>query len=153
MHQRIADHEVDQCRRHSQLLGNVLLRHAMQAVHLEGIAGALGQFVQRLGNVIQRGKVDVGGFGGGVLHNHVQAFLLAAGVLQLHRLLAIVVDGQVAHDLEQIAQLRLERRGDLRGGAEPEKGVLHHIFGARPAAGDAGSDLDQDAAVVDEGLQ
>lgn len=63
MHQRIADHEVDQRRRHSQLLGNVLLRHAMQAVHLEGIAGALGQFVQRLGNVIQRGKVDVGGFG------------------------------------------------------------------------------------------
>ncbi|MNJ57945.1 hypothetical protein D3C77_535560 [compost metagenome] len=130
MHQCIANHEVDQRRRHPQLLGNVLLRHAMQAVHLEGIACALRQFVQGLGNVIQRGEVDMGGFGRGVLHHHVQAFLLAAGVLQLHRLLAIVVDGQVAHDLEQVAQLRLERRGDLRGGTESEEGILHYIFRA-----------------------
>ncbi|MNR36136.1 hypothetical protein D3C85_1540310 [compost metagenome] len=64
-----------------------------------------------------------------------------------------MIDRQVAHDLEQVAELRLERRGDLRGGAEPEEGILHHIFGARAAAGDAGSDLDQNAAVVDEGLQ
>ncbi len=153
MHQRIANHEVDQCRRHPQLLGNVLLRYAMQAVHLERIAGTLRQFVQRLGNVVQRCEVDVGRFGRGVLEDHVQAFLLAAGVLQLHRLLTVVVNRQVAHNLEQVAELRLERRGDLRGGVEPEKSILHHIFGARAAAGDAGGDLDQDAAIVDEGLQ
>lgn len=103
MHQCIADHEVDQGRRHPQFLGNVLLRYPMQAVHLERIAGTLRQLVQRFGNVVQRGKVDMGGFGRGVLDNHIQAFLLAAGVLQLHRLLAVVVDRKVAHDLEQVA--------------------------------------------------
>lgn len=95
----------------------------------------------------------MGGFGRGVLDDHIQAFLFAAGVSQLHRLLAVMVDRQVAHDLEQVAQLRLERRGYLRSGAEPEEGVLHHIFGTRAAAGNARCNLDQNAAVVYEGLQ
>jgi hypothetical protein len=33
-------------------------------------------------------------------------------------------------DLEQVAELRLEGRGDLRGGAEPEECILHHVFRA-----------------------
>ncbi|MNC65305.1 hypothetical protein D3C75_1155820 [compost metagenome] len=93
------------------------------------------------------------GFGRGALDDHVQAFFFAAGVLELHGLLAIVVDGQVAHDLEQVTQLGLERGGDLRRGAEPKKSVLHHIFSAGATASDARGDLHQNAAVVDKRLE
>ena len=111
-------------------LGDVFLRHAMQAIHLEGVTGALGQLAEGLGDVLEGGEVDVGGFGRGVLQDDVQAFFFTAGILLLHGLLAVVIDGQVAHDLEQVAELGLERRGDLRRGAESEEGILHHIFGA-----------------------
>lgn len=46
VHQGVADHEVDQGRRDAQFLGDVLLWHAVQAVHLEGVAGALGSSVR-----------------------------------------------------------------------------------------------------------
>nr|AAK16224.1 unknown [Pseudomonas fluorescens] len=62
MHQRIANHEVHQGRRHPKLLGDVFLRHAMQAVHLERVAGALGQLRQGVGDVFQGVEIDVRGF-------------------------------------------------------------------------------------------
>lgn len=129
------------------------LRHAVQAVHLERVARALGQLVERFGDVFEGRKVDVGGFWRGILDHHIHAFFLATRVLQLHRLLAVVIDGQVAHDLEQIAELGLERGRDLRCGTEPEEGILHHILGARPTARDTGGNLDEDAAIVDERLE
>ncbi len=153
MHQGIADHEVHQGRRDAQLLGDVLLRHAMQAIHLEGIAGAAGQFGQRVGDVLQRGKVDMGGFWRSTLDHHVQPFLFRPRVFQFQRLLAVVIDRQVAHDLEQIAELCLERGGDLGRRLQPEKRVLHHIFGTGSAAGNACRDLDQDQSVVHECLE
>ncbi|MNH42372.1 hypothetical protein D3C79_1040590 [compost metagenome] len=53
--------------------------------------------------------MQVQGFGGcaGVLF-HVQALFFAAGVAKLQCLLAVVVDGEVAHRLEHVAQLGLE---------------------------------------------
>ncbi len=153
MHQGVADHEVHQGRRDAQFLGDVLLWHAVQAVHLEGIAGTAGQFGQGVGNVLQRGEVDMGGFWRSTLDHHVQPFLFRSRVPLFQRLLAVVVDRQVAHDLEQIAELRLERGGDLRRRLQPEKSVLYHIFRAGPATGNARRDLDQDQSVIDERLE
>jgi hypothetical protein len=36
---------------------------------------------------------------------------------------------------------------------QPEERILHHVFGAGSAAGNAGGDLDQNHSVVDEGLK
>lgn len=62
VHQGVADHEVDQGRRDAQFLGDVLLWHAVQAVHLEGVAGALGQLGEGIRDVFEGRVVDVRGF-------------------------------------------------------------------------------------------
>ncbi|MDT4883216.1 hypothetical protein FQZ97_1192430 [compost metagenome] len=64
-----------------------------------------------------------------------------------------MVDGQIAHGLEHVAQLSLERELDQRGRLQPEERVLDHVFGAGMAAGDTSGDLHHHRAVVDEGLQ
>lgn len=97
--------------------------------------------------------VDVRGFRRGALDHHVQAFFLRPRVFLFERLLAVVIDGQVADDLEQVAELCLERRSDLRRRLEPEERILDHIFGSRAATGNAGGDLHQDRTVIDECLE
>ncbi|MNY47261.1 hypothetical protein D3C86_1825160 [compost metagenome] len=80
----------------------------MQAVHLEGIAGSAGQFGERVGDVLQHREIDVRRFWRAAVDCHVKAFFFTAGVSEFQCLLAIVVYRQVAHDLEQIAELGLE---------------------------------------------
>ena len=153
VHQRIANHEIHQGRRDAEFLGDVLLRHAVQAVHLERVASTAGQLGQRVGDVFQGREVDVRGFRRCALDHHVQTLFFRARILQLQRLFAVVVDRQVAHDLEQVAELSLERRRDLRRRLQPEERILHHVFSTRPAAGNAGCNLDQNQSIVDECLK
>lgn len=47
------------------------------------------------------------GFRRGALDHHVQAFFLRPRVFLFERLLAVVIDGQVADDLEQVADCAL----------------------------------------------
>ncbi|MNG28956.1 hypothetical protein D3C84_1143070 [compost metagenome] len=64
-----------------------------------------------------------------------------------------MVDGQVTHGLEHVAELGLEGQLEQRGRLQPEKGVLHHVFGAVVTAGDTCGDLHHHGSVIDEGLQ
>ncbi|MCY1430228.1 hypothetical protein D9M71_461700 [compost metagenome] len=115
MHQGIANHEIHQGRRYTQLLGNIFLRHAVQAIHLECVAGSLRQLGQRIGDMLQGREIDVQGFRRSALNHHIQAFLFRPRILQFQRLLAVMVDGQVTHDLKEVAELSLDRGGDLGG--------------------------------------
>ncbi len=87
------------------------------------------------------------------LNHHIQPLGLGAGVFLFQCLLAVVVDGQIAHDLKQIAELCLEGQRGLRRGAQSEERILHNVLGARPAAHDARGNLDQQQIVVDECLE
>ena len=55
------------------------------------------------------------GFRRGAPDHHVQAFFLRPEYFLFERLLAVVIDGQVADDLEQVAELCLERRSSICG--------------------------------------
>ncbi|MCY1293710.1 hypothetical protein D9M68_925520 [compost metagenome] len=96
--------------------------------------------------------MEVGGFRGGAMGCGVQAFLFAAGVLLLHCLLAVVIDGQIAHDPEDVVDLGFQWQGNLLHVCQPEEGILNDILGSAVAAGDAGCGLDQGRAVLHQRL-